>query len=299
MNAQEKESALKLLLGEYLESYACSKGKMQMRLWLAQELQEHLPGKPSGEITQITYEIITSLEIQQEKAKSLDEAMKTGMSKEKWFAREMKKEMSDLSEDERAEITANLGDAVSKAKSDLAEVIIGSSPEGIEVPRTLEGIAKDIGRNALMGNIVADDVILSGISGNEGNQAARQVIEGELQTGNDLGLKAAVAGAGYTAAERGLIEAPEENRPSMLAAIGNTVVEKVKAAGGFVKKTVSEGLQELECAAVSSTVGVFASLKAAVPSATLGAKIGYAVGGFLGASAGFVVGGVIGTLRWC
>ncbi|MBQ3345584.1 MAG: hypothetical protein IJJ91_06890 [Synergistaceae bacterium] len=110
------------------------------------------------------------------------------------------------------------------------------------MPTTPREIAGEICDSAVMGQVVADDAILSsGISADEGSPEAQRVKEG-LQSGNDLGLKAAVAGAGYTAAEKGLIDVLKENRAGICASIGQTVVEKAKVAGGFVGKTVGEGV---------------------------------------------------------
>ena len=290
MNAQEKESALKLLLGEYVESYAQSKGKVQFDMWLAQELQVHMPDKSSEEAAAIAREIISALIIQQEKAKSLASAISQGKSKEKWFADEMKALTSDLSESEKEECMANLGKSVSKSKSELTEMITGSSPESVKVPTTPREIAGEICDSSVMGQAVADDAILSsGISADEGSPEAQRVIKEELQSGNDLGLKAAVAGASYTAAEKGLIDVPKENRAGICASIGQTVVEKAKVAGGFIAKTVGEGINWLERAAVSNVVGVAVALKgtAVATSAVYAAGValsGYVVGATVAAT---------------
>ena len=142
MTIQDNERALKTLLAEYLESYALNKGKMQVTSWLARELAKYLPDKSQGEIDSAAELILTALNTQNEKAKSLQEALNQGKSKEKWFADEIKK--LALGERDKSELVQNLGSAVSKIHSELAEAITGSAPE-IKTLSRLEDIAKGIG----------------------------------------------------------------------------------------------------------------------------------------------------------
>ena len=79
---------------------------------------------------------------------------------------------------------------------------------------------------------LTSDLSESEISADEGSPEAQRVKEG-FQSGNDLGLKAA---------EKGLIDVLKENRAGICASIGQTVVEKAKVAGGFVAKTLGEGV---------------------------------------------------------
>ena len=253
MNSQDKQRALKTLLAEYLESYALNKGKMQVTSWLARELAKYLPDKSQSEINSAAELILTALNTQNEKAKSLQEALNQGKSKEKWFADEIKK--LALGERDKSELVQNLGSAVSKTHSELSELITGSATEIKSLSR-LEDIAKGIGHNSLMTQIITDDLILeSEHSTNAGSSHVQEVIKDELSSGESLGLKAAVAGAGFTAAERGIIELSEYNRPLMCASIAQTVIEKARIAGGFAKLAVKEGVNLLERLAVSNIIG--------------------------------------------
>ncbi|MBQ9595690.1 MAG: hypothetical protein IJR35_07525 [Synergistaceae bacterium] len=256
MNAQENERALKTLLAEYLESYAINRSKMQVTSWLAGELAKYLPDKTQGEINAAAEIILTTLSTQQDKAKSLQEALNQGKSKEKWFADEIKK--LALNERDKSELVQNLGSVVSTTHSELAGAITGSTGQKTEIKALsrLEDIAKEIGHNSLMTQIITDDLILeSEHSMNTESSLIQEVIKDELSSGDSLGLKAAVAGAGYTAAEREIIRLPEECKPSQCASIAQTVTEKARIAGGFTKLAVKEGVNLLERLAVSNVIG--------------------------------------------
>lgn len=256
MNTQDNERAMKLLLADYLESYALNHSQ-DVNTWLAGELQRHLPDKSQPEINNITDGILTALNIQDEKAKSLQAAFTQGMSKEKWFTGEIRVITSalNLNESGQSDFVKELSDSVSKTGSELSGLITDSKPEIKSLSR-LEDIARQIGNNALMREKITDDIILaSEHSEHETNSQVQRVIHEELASGETLGLKAAVAGAGYTAAERGLIELHEDCRPAQCASIAQTVIEKARIAGGFAKLALREGVNLLERLAVSNIIG--------------------------------------------
>lgn len=256
MITQDNERAMKLLLAEYLESYAQNQGH-DINAWLAGELQRHMPDKSRGEVNAVADEILTALNVQDEKAKSLQAAFTQGKSKEKWFADEIRVITSTLNLDEngQSDFVKTLGGSVSKTGSELAGFITDSAPEVKAISR-LEDIARQIGSNAMMSQIITDDMILSSQhSTSEANSQVQQVIRSELASGQTLGLKAAVTGAGYTASERGLIELHEGCRPAQCASIAQSVIEKARVAGGFTKLALREGVHLLERLAVSNIIG--------------------------------------------
>ena len=133
-----------------------------------------------------------------------------------------------------------------------------------------------------MGQLITDDIILSSDETiDTGNPKVQEIIKDELQSGNDLGLKAAVAGASYTAAEKGIIAIPQENRSGICTSIGQTIVEKVKVVGGFVSNTVGEGINYLEHTVVSNVVGALVAVKGTLIGTTLVGTVGTALFGSL------------------
>ena len=92
---------LKPILTEFVECYVANKDK-PVEVWLSKKMQEQLPDRKPEEITELTNEIITTLEIDEGNQASLAEAISNGRSKESWFASTTHKAVSAMSSQEAA-----------------------------------------------------------------------------------------------------------------------------------------------------------------------------------------------------
>lgn len=103
---------------DFIDCYVKNKDK-KTEEWLYKKLQEELPDKKAEEIQEMAAEIITAINIDEEKKTSLTKAVAAGRSKESWFASEVKKAASGMSAQESAVYLQNLDDALRNANTAL------------------------------------------------------------------------------------------------------------------------------------------------------------------------------------
>jgi len=114
---EEEVKALQPIQKQFIESYIAHKDSMPLDEWLAMELQQSLPDRSSAEIAEISNDIITTLQVQEQKKAELQEAVKSGRSKESWFASEVKKATSAMSSIEAAHYLQDLDNALDSANT--------------------------------------------------------------------------------------------------------------------------------------------------------------------------------------
>lgn len=119
---EEKCAAMKPLLKDFIEAYARNQDK-PIAEWLEQEMQQNFPEKKTEEIQSMTNEILASIEVTEEKKRSLDRAVENGISKESWFASETQKAISAMSEQETIQYLSNLDEALKGANEALERMI--------------------------------------------------------------------------------------------------------------------------------------------------------------------------------
>lgn len=113
---------LKPILTEFVECYAANKDK-PVEVWLSKKMQEQLPDRKPEEITELTNEIITTLEMDEGNQVSLSEAISNGRSKESWFASTTHKAVSAMSAQEAAKYLETLDGALQTANEYLYKTI--------------------------------------------------------------------------------------------------------------------------------------------------------------------------------
>ena len=304
MDAQKRREALTLLLEEFAESYARKKGALKLREWLSGELREHLPEKSAEEIDAISSDILSNLAVQEEKKVSLEKFTEQGRSKEGWFASELKKDTAGMTDSERDAMLRSMHEAAAKNQADVVNL---TKPENAEpvVPEAIPPItnsyqadeaARAIGRKVADNstiNVVISSEVIEAVSQRmrPRNEGYAEVIESELTSGDNTGLKAAAAGAVYTGAESGVIEMPEDDRPVLASAAAFQGVETAEILTRRIP--LEETVERLERTGVSVCSGVVSAIKGAKAGAAAGAKIGSAFG-WLGSAAGTVIGGLVG-----
>ena len=119
---EEECKELKPIVEDFVKSYSANP-TAPVESWLTPKMQEQLPEKGHEEIKAMVDEIVATIEVSEEKKKSLDEAVTNGRSKESWFASEVKKATSAMSTQEAAKYLDNLDTALQKANGSLHRTI--------------------------------------------------------------------------------------------------------------------------------------------------------------------------------
>ena len=107
---------------DFMKCYA-ENSEQPVKTWLVPKMQEYFPDKKMEEIESIVDEIIVTVEVDEEKKNSLQEAIRNGRSKESWFASEIKKATAAMSNHEIANYLNDIDVAVRKANEALYRTI--------------------------------------------------------------------------------------------------------------------------------------------------------------------------------
>lgn len=135
---QEECEALKPIVKDFVKTYAENKD-MPVEDWLAPKLQVYFPEKSPEEIQEMTKEIIDSLKVSEEKKASLIKAVKSGRTKESWFASEVEKATSGMSMNSVKSYLQDLDNAVEKANQIFLEETIHTNAGTINQSYNLDG----------------------------------------------------------------------------------------------------------------------------------------------------------------
>lgn len=131
---EEECKALKPIVTDFMQTYA-QNSNAPVESWLSAKIQEYLPDKSDKEIESITDEIVATIKVNEEKAKSLSEAIKNGRSKESWFASEMKQVTSVMSAQDASQYLAGLDSALNTANESLYRTITTQAGNISQNPR--------------------------------------------------------------------------------------------------------------------------------------------------------------------
>ena len=119
----ENARELKPIQKQFMESYANTADGVSTRDWLYDELAKNLPGHSAEELSRISDEIVSTLELQEQKKASLREATHQGRSKESWFADEAVAAASQMSTQEASKYLQSLDDALAEANQSLFDTL--------------------------------------------------------------------------------------------------------------------------------------------------------------------------------
>lgn len=288
VKVNDSQAALIVLMKEFIESYALNHEAMPLNEWLSSELQSHMPEKSPSEIEAITNGIISSIELTRSKRESLDKAIKSGMTKEGWFAREVKKSSENAENEEK--LTQDLHNSAIHAQAEILGIDDVHADDNVHA--TPNETARQIENAAIMGSVIdAEFCDAAGEVLNNNESQHSEFISQSLKSGNDTGIKAAAAGAIRSAAEKKLIPFMPEGT---CAGVAYMATEKVKAA---VKKLpFVEYIEEVERNVLTVTAGLAVAAKGASVGASVGAifgPVGAAIGGFIGATTACIAGSTI------
>lgn len=136
--AQKECEALKPIVKDFVKTYAENKD-MSVEHWLAPKLQVYFPEKSPEEIQEMTKEIIDSLKVSEEKKASLIKAVKSGRTKESWFASEVEKATSGMSMNGVKSYLQDLDNAVEKANQIFLKETVHTNAGTINQSYNLDG----------------------------------------------------------------------------------------------------------------------------------------------------------------
>ena len=120
-SAEECEM-IKPIITDFVDSYSAHPD-MPVRDWLFGKMKKELPDRNDQEVGSMTDEIIETLNLAEEKHKSLESAVTNGMQKESWFADEVKKATSALSVQDTVKFMNELGSAIDNANGAMINTI--------------------------------------------------------------------------------------------------------------------------------------------------------------------------------
>lgn len=87
--------------------------------WMPSILKKHLPEKTDQELESFTKNMISSLDLAEEKKKSLKEALSNGRTREGWFKSELKKSLSTMATNDAAAFMNELDVTIKSVNDDL------------------------------------------------------------------------------------------------------------------------------------------------------------------------------------
>lgn len=119
---EEEWAELKPIFKDFVETWAENK-EQPVKGWLPSKLKKYLPEKSADEIKSISTEIIESIENATKAKISLDAAVKSGISKENWFASQVQKATSSMSAQEVSKYLSGLDTALQDANTSLYQTI--------------------------------------------------------------------------------------------------------------------------------------------------------------------------------
>lgn len=287
------------LLKEFLENYLVKSDLQKAEEWLHDQMVRHLPGRSVEEIKTMGEEIFGTLRKTEEMRQSLRKAVEMGRDKNSWLA----------------SVLNGVGGPGVKALLDMRSGIIGANKSLSEmIGEKVRGFmpvvdweenpaddAKDVALD--IAGFTKLSTLQDAVSGT-GLGLAEKVLEGVklvggeklaeiLESGDDLNVKAVMAGALKTASENGLLAVlPSGTATDVISSISFMGMEKIKtvidAAKGVLNgRNVFEVLEE-------GALSVVANIGLSAKGAALGAKIG-AIFGPVGTTIGGFVGGVAGN----
>lgn len=119
---EEECEQIKPIIKDFVKCYVSNKEK-PVEIWLTPKMQEQLPDRKPEEIQAMVDDIVSMLQVNEEKQKSLSVAIANGRSKESWFAAEAQKATSGMSNQEVTKYLSNLDSALQNANKTLYNTI--------------------------------------------------------------------------------------------------------------------------------------------------------------------------------
>ena len=253
-------SKLTDILRDAISDYAAHSEEKTPAEWLQGYLGEKLPEKSVDTIHTISSEIISTLDLVEEKKAALDAAIEVGESAESWFAKDVMNETGGNGE--KARIAAEFLNGITSAKQTFdntieSEIIdvdgeVWSDEEwnDYRLKDTLKGVALEAGQAGLR-EIASDAIIKASEEGIAAVFEDSEFVQRSLEKGAMTGLKVAVS-AGLTVAQESGVIPPSSFE--VIAATAHRTVESLSVFGEVIRgrKTMTEAIVEVKNTAVST-----------------------------------------------
>jgi hypothetical protein len=232
------ENELKQIMGGFLNDYVERNKNESFSDWLADRLQQEMPDMH----TDVSGEIINAVADYDRALDSLNSTIESGQSKEEWLADQTALVYTAMPHSEVGSKLQQINSDLNKANASLVQIIedVSTGAEAINNEEIIDwneysvkNKALDVGRQAIMSGVgAAANVIKHSMENNEINDVSA-VIGQALQEGMSTAkgeVKAVVAGAIKTAAEKGLTEMmPADTSVETICDFAGVAVETVDA----------------------------------------------------------------------
>ena len=265
-------SKLTDILRDAISNYAINAEEKTPEEWLQGYLGEKLPDKSVDTIHAISSEILSTLDLMEEKKAALDAAIEIGESAESWFAKETVKASGGSGEKARmvAEFLNGITNAEHTYNNTLESEIIDIDGEiwtddewnDYRLKDSLKGVALEAGKAGM--REIASEAFLK--ASEEGIGAAfedSEFVQRSLEKGAVTGLKVAVS-AGLAVAEDSGVIPPTTFE--VIATTAHRTVESLAVFGEVIRgrKTMTEAIIEIKNTAVSTFSAMWEKRKSGV-----------------------------------
>lgn len=253
-------SKLTSILREAITDYADHAEEKTPAEWLQSYLGEKLPAKSVDAIHAISTEILSTIELMEEKKASLEAAIEMGESAESWFAKDIMR--TSNTSGEKARMAAEFMNGITYSEQTYDNTIEGEIIDidgevwtdeewnDYRLKDSLKEVAAEAGKAGL--REIASDAFLK--ASEEGIAAVfedSEFVQCSLEKGALTGLKVAVS-AGLAVAENIGIIPPSTFE--VIATTAHRTVESLAAFGEVIRgrKTMLEAIVEVKNTAVST-----------------------------------------------
>ena len=297
---QDKAQQFADILKDSISDYIGKKDNCTVEEWLNSYLMECLPDKSPEEISTISNEIISTIQIHDKTMDSMHNAMNSGKSVEAWFQEEIS---SQQSVGQQAYELTEAHSALSSVSNQYVEVIDSEEWNDemwnkYKMKDLVTETVRQAGDTAL--RTTASDLYEKTMEyGLKTVLTDKALISESIINGASSGLKIATAGAMEIANENNVFPVDESDTESR-ALIAGVAIENVKTLGRVASGEIgiADGLKEMQNISVATVAAIIKS-KAINIGSKIGKKIGTTIGavfGPIGAAVGHFAGGVVGKM---
>ena len=294
---QDKAQQFADILKDSISDYIGKKDNCTVEEWLNSYLMECLPDKSPEEISTISNEIISTIQIHDKTMDSMHNAMNSGKSVEAWFQEEISSQQSvgqqayELTEAHSALSSVSNQYVDSDEQQEIVDVEVIDSEEWndemwnkYKMKDLVTETVRQAGDTAL--RTTASDLYEKTMEyGLKAVLTDKALISESIINGASSGLKIVTAGAMEIANENNVFPVDESDTESR-ALIAGVAIENVKTLGRVASGEIgiADGLKEMQNI-IGTTIGaVFGPI---------GAAVGHFAGGVVGKMAGTKVGSKI------
>jgi hypothetical protein len=251
------------VLSTFLKAYAERDNKVDFSVWLADELQQELPGISTDESKKLSDKIISSVATYDKTLADINKASTTGLSGDEWLTEHITESYTDIPFDEIGNTLQTIENNFYIANARLMEnKDISMNPVEHTADYWNEYSILDkslnIGKQAIMSGLgVAAAVIKQNIENGETINVGNALGEA-LQSGMDKAkheVKATVAGAIKVAVDKGLKNVlPEDTPIEFMCDMAGVAVEGAEALFDVAtgKATLPDALEKIGKATIAS-----------------------------------------------